>query len=138
MSLVDLAAVIPVLGYPLTILLGLPGLATGLWNAARGRAAAASQGLLTFVGPVVVFLGTEIVPHLLDPCYLTLALAGMRLSEFSCEYSPVSGAAVAARWHLLSHTLLGALPLATLYRLALRRWHPAFERQGEPDLPQTF
>jgi len=40
------------------------------------------------------------------------------------ERHPIHGVDVAARWHALDHALVGALPIALLYRLAPRRWHP--------------
>ncbi len=84
--------------------------------------------LLAFVGPVLFFAGTEIVPHLLNPCHWALTLGGTRLPEFYCAYSPEWGADLADRWHLLDHTLVGAVPMAALYWLALRRWRPAVAR----------
>ncbi len=124
----DLPTVVSTLGYLLVILLGLPSLLAGAWDYLRGRWAAGGRRLLAFVGPVLFFLGTELVPHLFNPCYFALEFAGKQLPEFYCEYSPEGGADLADRWHLLDHTLVGALPLAALYWLALRRWRPAIAR----------
>ncbi len=84
--------------------------------------------MLAFVGPVLFFLGTEIVPHLLNACFWAWQLGGKRLPEFYCVYNPAWGTDVADRWHLLNHTLVGAIPMAALYWLALRKWRPAMLR----------
>ncbi len=120
----DLPTVIPTLGYLLAILLGLPSLPAAAWDLLRGRWGAGTGRLLAFVGPVLFFIGTEIVPHLFNPCYFALALADRRLPELYCEYGPELGADLADRWHLLDHTLVGAIPFAALYLLVLRRWRP--------------
>ena len=124
----DLPAITSLLGYGLAILLGLPSLLAGAWDLLRARWAAGGRRLLAFVGPVLFFVGTEIIPHLLNPCFFVLELAGKRLPEFYCAYSPEWGADFADRWHLLDHTLVGAIPMAALYWLALRRWRPALAR----------
>ncbi len=129
----DLPTVIPTLGYLLAILLGLPSLPAAGWDLLRGRWGAGTGRLLAFVGPVLFFIGTEIVPHLFNPCYFALALADRRLPELYCEYSAEWGADLADRWHLLDHTLVGAIPFAALYWLALRRWRPDVGR-----FPRTF
>ena len=123
-SLRDLPMVISTLGYLLVIVLSLPSLLAGAWDVLRARWAAGGRRLLAYAGPVLFFVGTEIVPHLLNPCYWALAIGGTRLPEFYCAYNPEWGVDVADRWHLLDHTLVGALPMAALYWLALRRWHP--------------
>lgn len=124
----DLPSVLPLLGYLLVILLSLPSLFAGTWDVLRGRGAVGGRRLLAFVGPVLVFAGAEIVPHLLNPCYFAAEFGGRRLPEFYCQYNPEWGADFADRWHTLDHALVGALPLVTLYGLALRRWHPTIVR----------
>ena len=116
------------MGYGLTIVLGLPSLLVGIWNLLQRRWPAGGRRLLAFIGPVLFFIGTEIIPHLLNPCWWFLTWSGMRLPEFYCAYNPEWGADFADRWHLLNHTLAGALPLAALYWLALRRWRPDIVR----------
>ena len=124
----DLPMAIAILGYLLAIVLGLPSLLAGLWDALRGRWAMGGRRRLAFVGPVLFVVGTEIVPHLLNPCFWALALGGTRWPEFYCAYSPEWGVDLADRWHLLDHTLVGALPMAALYWWALRRWRPDVAR----------
>ena len=97
----------------------------GGWDLLRGRWAAGARRLLAFVGPVLVVVGAEIVPHLLNPCLLADALDSRLLGL--CERT-ADGVDVAGRWHALDHTLVGALPMAALYRLALRRWRPDVAR----------
>lgn len=124
----DLPWIITMLGYLLAIVFSLPSLFAAGWDFLRARWQAGSRRLLAFVGPVLLLVGTEIVPHLLNPCSFALAAGGKRLPEFYCAYSPEWGADFADRWHLLDHALVGALPLIMCYWLALRRWHPAISR----------
>lgn len=124
----DLPVAVSTLGYLAAIVLGLPSLLAGLWDVLRGHWPMGGRRLLAFVGSVLFFVGTEVIPHVLNPCSFALAFAGQRLPEFYCAYSPVWGADLADRWHLLDHALVGALPLATAYTWALRRWHPTVAR----------
>ena len=122
----DLPVVVPFLGYGLAIVLGLPSALAGGWDLLRGRWGAAGRRLLVFVGPVLVLVGTEIVPHLLSPCLP--AELGADWVPGVCERHPVHGWDIEDRWHALDHALVGALPMAALYRLALRRWRPDVAR----------
>lgn len=124
----DLLAIIPILGYLLAIVAGLPSLLAGAWDVLRGRGNAGGRRLLAFTGPAVLLAGAETVPHLLNPCFWALALGGTRLPELYCAYNSEWGADSADRWHPLWHALTGALPVAILYWLALRRWRPEVAR----------
>ena len=118
----DLPVVVPTLGYLLAIVLGLPSLFAGGWNILRRRWRMGGRRLLVFVGPVLFLAGTEIVPHLLSPC-LPAALGAEWLPPV-CERTEQHGVDVADRWHTLDHALVGALLMAALYWLVLRRWRP--------------
>ena len=122
----DLPMIISTLGYLLAILLGVPSLLAGAWDFLRGRWTAGGRRILVFVGPVLFLVGTEIVPHLLNPCLFALELGGRRLPGM-CDYGEW-GTDFAARWHLLDHTLVGAIPFAALYWSALRKWRPRVAR----------
>ena len=117
----DLPAVVPVLGYVLAILLGLPSALAGGWWLLHTRWAASGRRLLVFIGPVALLIGTEVVPHLVNPCLLADALGGTRSGL--CQHTP-DGVDVADRWDPLDHALAGAVPMLGLYWLALRRWRP--------------
>jgi hypothetical protein len=68
-GLQDLPWVLPMLGYALVILLGAPSLLAAVWDFLRGRWGAAGRRTLPFVGPLLFLVGTEIVPHLLNPAF---------------------------------------------------------------------
>ncbi len=132
----DLPMIISMLGYLMLILLGGPSLLASTWDFLRGRWAAGGRRMLVFVGPVLLLIDTEIVPHLLNPCLFALELGGKRLPGM-CDYGEW-GTDFAARWHLLDHTLVGALPFAALYWLALRKWRPGVARfRGDAALGLT-
>ncbi len=124
----DLPVVLPFLGYGLAIVLGVPSVVAGGWDLLQGRWAAGGRRLLAFAGPVLVVVGTELVPHLVSPCLP--AELGAAWVPGACERHPVHGWDIEDRWHALDHALVGALPMAALYRLALRRWRPAIARFG--------
>ena len=123
----DLPVVLPFLGYGLAIVLGLPSLLAGGWDLLRGRWPAVGQRVLAFVGPVLVVAGMEIVPHLVSPC-LPAELGAGWLPPV-CERTEGYGFDVAGRWHALDHALVGAVPMAALYGLALHRWRPDMVRR---------
>ena len=127
----DLPTTLPFLGYGLAIALGLPSLLAGGWDLLRGRGAAGGRRLLAFVGPVLIVVGTEVVPHVASPCLpAELGVGGL---PAVCERT-AQGVDVEERWHALDHALVGALPMAALYWRALRRWRPDVARS--PILPR--
>jgi hypothetical protein len=113
-GLSDLATVLPILGQLLAILLGFPSALVGGWDLLRGRPSDGGRRLLAFVGPVLVLVGTEIVPHVAN---LGLCAVASEL----CRYSPEWGTDISDRWHPLDHALLGALPMIAIYWRARRR-----------------
>ncbi|MGH2451891.1 MAG: hypothetical protein ACRDGE_11620 [Candidatus Limnocylindria bacterium] len=110
----DAATVLPILGYLLVIVLGVPSLLSGTWDLVHGRGTDGGRRLLAFVGPVLVLVGTEIVPHIAN---LGLCAAAAEL----CSYSPEWGTDISDRWHPLDHAVLGAVPMTAIYWLARRR-----------------
>lgn len=122
----DLPWIVTMMGYLIVILLGAPSLLAGAWDLLRGRWTAAGSRMLVFAGPVLFLVGTEIIPHLLNPCFIALGFGGKRLPTM-CDYGEW-GTDFAARWHLLDHTLVGAIPFAALYWWALRKWRPDVAR----------
>ena len=54
--------------YMLALILGVPSLLASLWDVVHRRWSAGGRRLLTFVGPALVFVGIEIIPHLVLPC----------------------------------------------------------------------
>jgi hypothetical protein len=118
----DLPIILPLLGFGLAIVLGLPGLLVGVWDLLRGRWALGGRRVLAFVGPMLIVVGTEIIPHLISPC--VPAVLGIDWLPPVCERSIAHGVDVADRWHALDHALVGALPMVALYGLTRRRWRP--------------
>lgn len=112
-QLQDLPVVLPMIGYGLAILLGIPSAIRGAWSLLRGKPAGAGPLLLVFIGPMLILVGTEIVPHVLTPCLVT--------DTGICEVTS-EGTDVQDRWHPLDHTLVGAIPMVAIYWAALRRW----------------
>ncbi len=123
----DLPWSISMLSYGLAILLGVPSLIASVWNFLHRRGASGGRQLLAFTGPVLVFVGIEVLPHLLNPCSIAYELGSRELPGI-CEIHPTWGADVEGRYHLLDHALVGALPMTTLYWLSLRRWRPDIGR----------
>ncbi len=115
----DLPMVVPFLGYGLALLLGVPSAIAGVWSLALGRWSEGFRRLLILVGPLLFIVGMEIVPHVVNPC-LAADLASDDLPRF-CERTE-SGPDITSRLHALDHALVGALPMALLYRWALHRW----------------
>ena len=103
------------------ILLGLPSLLAGAWDLLRGRGSEGVRRLLAFAGPVLVFIGIEVLPHLLNPCSLPYEFSD-RDPPGICQSNPEWGADVEDRYHLFTHALARGLPMAVIYGLALRRW----------------
>ncbi len=62
-SLRDLPVVVPMMGYGLAILLGMASGIAGVRSRQGPRRAIRS--LLPFIGPLLILIGTEIVPHVL-------------------------------------------------------------------------
>ncbi len=65
-----------------------------------------------FVGLPLFFIGTEIVPHLLNPCLMS-ALFGSQIWPGVCASSAQGGWEFADRWHVLDHMVVGVLPTST-------------------------
>ena len=117
----DLPTVVAFVGSGMAILLGVPRALWGAWSVLRGRWRPGVPGLLAVVGPLLFVAGTELVPHVLNPCF-AVELTGNDLPGF-CERTE-SGADIGSRVHALHHAVFGALPMAVLYTRALRRWQP--------------
>jgi hypothetical protein len=120
-GLADLPTVISFIGYGLAILLGVPSAMAGVWSILRGRWSIGGRSLLVFVGPLLVLAGTELVPHVVNPC-IVADLTSDELPGY-CEQTE-SGTDIGGRFHALHHAVVGALPMALLYTWALRRWRP--------------
>lgn len=84
---------------------------------AGGRSGLAHAGVAV-VGPLVVLVGGEVVPHLVNPCTLP-ELVGSGPPGF-CDAAP-EGADVPSTWHALDHAVVGFLPLALVVAWWWRR-----------------
>jgi hypothetical protein len=120
-GLADLPTVVSFLGFSMAILLGMPSALSGTWKLLRGQWRLALTWLLPFVGPGLFIVGTELVPHVVNPC-LVAELSRDELPGF-CEKTG-SGTDISGRVHALHHALVSALPMLVLYTRALRRWQP--------------
>lgn len=120
----DLPVVVPVMGYGLAILLGMASGIAGALSRQGGRPRRAVRSLLPLIGALLILIGTEIVPHVLSPCLVT--------ETGICELTS-EGVDVRDRWHPLDHALVGALPMAGLYWIALRRWRPDLLGEANAD-----
>ena len=117
-----LLLVLPPLGYLLAALLGGVALLVSLRSGGRRR-------LLPVLGPVVVLIAMEVVPHLVNPCLVAGAL-GDSLPSGCAE--TVHGIDVHDRWHALHHAVVGGVPAALGYAALLRRRRPElFTSLGE-------
>ncbi|MEO7846003.1 MAG: hypothetical protein ABIR82_11745 [Nocardioides sp.] len=106
-SLPDLAVLPVVLPLLLTGAAALLGIAILLVSVARGagHGRGALPLLLLALGPLVVLVGAEVVPHALNPCLLG-EIPGVctRTREYGTDY--------ADDVHLLGHAVVGWLPLS--------------------------
>lgn len=116
-------AVLPLIAH--FVLLGLALAVAGLLllvgvvSAIRGhRLRALALGAMFVVGPLIVLVGGEVLPHVLSPCVLP-DLAGAEPPAF-CESTP-EGTDVPENWHALDHALVGFLPLSVLVAWWWRR-----------------
>lgn len=124
----DVLVKLPPLGYALALMLSLPGLIFGFRYLLAGRDSLAASGLLAFFGTALVLVGTDVVPHVLNPC-LTFGpqLSGV-CGEFAGRWD------VQDRWHTLLHTLLGAAPLVLVFAWLKRRWRRAADAQERTEV----
>lgn len=127
----DLLVIVPTVGYLLVVLMGSPSLLIGARDILVGRRDVGGRRFLVFFGPLLVFIGMELVPHALSPC-LFASVESNPLSVL-CEPMEHDPAEVdlANRWHAIHHTVVGALPMTALYWRALRRWRPDVVRRRE-------
>jgi hypothetical protein len=89
----------------LTLVVSLVASVRGHGRNALGLAAVAVGG------PLLVLVGGELVPHLVNPCVLP-DMAGVEPPGF-CVTTP-EGADVPDNWHALDHAVVGFLPLSLL------------------------
>ena len=77
----DIPTVLPVLGYALAMVLGIPSALMSVGSFAHHRWSEGLPRLLVFLGPLLIVVGMELIPHVVNPC-LVADLAGDRLSRF--------------------------------------------------------
>lgn len=97
----------------IVLALSLPSLLASLGEALYRRWRSAALACLTFAGPMLVFIGTETVPH-------AVAVLPCRILD----------ADLCSRFHQLEHVLFGLIPLTLLYRAVLLRWSPSVITTG--------
>lgn len=121
----------------LSALLGAGSFLASMQNRRPDRQARGRR-VLVAAAPVLVFLGMELLPHAISPCSISAMLDRLTIPSFCERTSHGSGFGgkgeviedvdINERWHTLSHALIGAIPMAALYALALRRWRPEILR----------
>lgn len=99
-----------------------------------GAKLGAMRRLLPLLGPVIVFIGMELLPHVVNPCTISGALgrdnlpSGCEVSEYRSGFGGkgemTRSIDLAGRWHGLAHAVIGGVPMILLYRVALRKWRP--------------
>ena len=122
-----LPLLVPPLGYLLAALLGLAAL---LMSLLRERGGWSRRRLLPVLGPVVVLVAMEVVPHVVNPCLVAGAVGDSLPSGCS---RTVHGTDVHDRWHALHHAVVGGAPAALGYAALLRRRRPElFDGSDDP------
>ncbi|MEX2291277.1 MAG: hypothetical protein WD794_13255 [Mycobacteriales bacterium] len=119
-SLADLPAVLPVFGLLLAAALGLPGLLLTATRLVRRRDTRRRR-VLPFAAPLLVLVFMEVVPHLLNPCFIRDAINDRLLPGCS---RGTHGVDVADRGHTLHHAVVGGIPAALGHRALLQRRRP--------------
>ncbi len=118
LSVLPLIAHVVLLG--VALLLGGLSLLFALATAVRGRGRTMLfAAVIAAAGPVLVFVGGNIVPHVLNPCALP-DLAGAEPPGFCARSS--EGADVPDAWHGLYHAAVGYLPLSLVFAWGWKRW----------------
>lgn len=135
----DLGGASPLVFLPLIGHLGLLGVALlmgglslllSMAAAVRGHGRhVLAVGVAAVVGPLLVLVGGEILPHVLNPCVLP-DLVGAEPPGFCVRTS--DGVDVPDDWHLLDHALVGFLPLS----LALAWWRKRRESPSAAPSPK--
>ncbi len=99
---------------------------------------------LVAAAPFVIFVGMELLPHAVGPCSISAISDRPPIPTFCERISHGSGFGgkgeivesidVRARWHTLSHALIGEIPMTALYAVALRRcWPEIVRRRARPN-----
>ena len=116
-DLASLPTAAPTMIAGLALLLGLFVLGVTLIKTRHGDARhRAGTGLLMAAVPVLVLVGSELVPHLVTPCWVELPGMCIRTEEHGVEYVD--------HLHLLGHAVFGWVPLTALAWWLVGRWRP--------------
>lgn len=107
----DVLVELPPFGYALALLLTLPGLLVGAHDLLEGRKEGAWRLITPFLGTLLVLIGIDVVPRLLNPCIAIGPSLDSLCGEFAGRWD------VQARWRTLQHALLGSLPFTLLFGL---------------------
>lgn len=92
------------------VVIGAASLLLSVVTAVRGHGRRVlAVGAVAVVGPLLVLIGGEVLPHVLNPCALP-EFVGAEPPGF-CTRTP-EGADIPESWHALDHALAGFLPLS--------------------------
>ncbi|MEX2536328.1 MAG: hypothetical protein WD273_12100 [Trueperaceae bacterium] len=111
----DVLVKLPPFGYLLAMLLCLPGFIVGIRDLRSQQTAAAGPLITPFVATLVVLIGADVLPRVLNPCLVLGSQLDAVCGEFAGRWN------MQEQWNALHRTLLGALPFTALFAWAKGR-----------------
>lgn len=119
---------IPATGFLFATLLSFPVLGVCTMELLHGQWSGLKR-LLTFIGPMVIFLSFTYLPHDLLTC--SEGAAGIHQGGVVAIWGDICRIVVAEpRWHLLFHSLCPAIFMVAIYWVSLRKWYPSLIGKG--------
>ena len=115
---------IPATGFLFATLLSFPALGVSIRALTRAQWAELKR-LLTFIGPLAIFLSFTYIPHDLLTCSESASIVSKQ--GLPGTWDDICRKVVAEpRWHLLYHSTCPAIFIFGIYWMSLRKWYPSF------------